>query len=404
MAAKNRVSSAASSPKTDTSAGPTNPDEFRTETWKIRSEISPKIPDIQTDTSAIDGYYAAPTPPKGEHKEPPPSRAERFSAEGLSSRATMPILSSEDNAARIKWARDVAAWASKLGVELRTSSMQVNYTDHDWVLRFVTVSTQAAGYLLGATERLLLEPIDDSKPAMPPAAPAASQLPPAASAPAPASSGTGASPHPHPGGGGPPPHSPASAVVDVELSLAAYACVLTARDHVVAAEQALQNLRKMISNRETGYLVCVLGASVLAYTMFHPTWGFFLKLSVSVPIWEVIWWSLFGAVAASYIRVNEDTETDTFDSRHPFRYVYRIVTAPLVAVVIVYLWTVIGVTLSSSSAASSLTLGTGTLANTATLIVVSFLLGFFSKEALDILKNAWQNVKGQSTTSKQSTS
>ena len=373
--------------KDDEPLGPTAPEDYAKAAWRLRNDLSQRIPDIRTDAFAIDGYYAEPWQKKRKTKDEEPWPPPDLSSIYLGPRPPEPRLVGEDPRAKIDWAHRTVAWADELGDDLRNASMKVDYTNHDWVIRFIMVTTHAAGLLLRATEELLFElpsgtQANSPTPAPNPDAPAV-QL--------------AAKPK------GPPPSASSSTdppALEAELSLAAYTCVMAARNHVVAAEQADQNLRQRISNREILCLVGILAGSVFAYGFFNPVWGLW-KFPLKNPIWEVVWWSLFGAIAASYLWVNKDMETDVFDSRHPYKYVYRIVTAPLVAVVIIFLWTVVGVSLSSSTAASALTLSTGTLPNLATLVVLSFLLGFFSKEALNILKNAWKGVTSTGSSSKQ---
>jgi hypothetical protein len=359
MAAKKKVAKQPSDSDTDSCDEPKTPEEFREAAWKIRSQLSAKIPILRTDAFALDGYY--PSPDTGEDSRDQGDRftPDRYGELHLESRKPVPVLTADDPDTKAKWGRDTVDWASNLGKELTDASILVQYRNHDWVLRFVMVTTQAAGYLLEATEMLLLEATDGIAAKTPPASPTP---------------------------------------LEVELSMAGYTCVMGARNQIGAAEQALQNLRQKVSYKETLALGITFGVSVGLYSFFNPTWGL-AKFPLSTPFWEVIFWSLFGAMAASYLRINDDTTNDVFDSRHPFQYVYRIVTAPFVAIVIIYLWCVVGISLSSSSAASALTLSTGTLTNLATLIVLSFLLGFFSKEALDILKHAWYGIAQQTESS-----
>ena len=352
MVTINEPAKASAGSDKDTSDEPKTPEEFRDAALKIRSDLSARLPELQADSAALDGYYDKPARAKGKPDVKPRWTPGSYKELHLESPTRMPELVGDDTAAKTKWGNETLKWAHELGKELTDASILVDYTNPDWVVRFVQVSTESAGLLLQATEMLALEPTDKL------AAPA-------------------------------PPDSPTS--LDVELSLAAYTCAKGAQNHIAFAEQALQNLRQKVSYRETEWLGGFFAGSAFIYGFFHPSWGY-LRFPLSTPFWEVIFWSLFGAMAASYIRINDDTTKGEFDSRHPFQYVYRIVTAPFVAIVIVYLWAVVGVSLSSSSAASPLTLGTGTVVNLATLIVLSFLLGFFSKEALDILKHAWQGI------------
>ena len=401
MAANKKPAKQSSDSGADSSSEPKTPEEFRDAAWKIRSDQSDRIPVLEADASALDGYYGKPKllkdSPKGEDRW----TTDRLAKAHLAAPKRIPVLFGNDTLAKSKWGQNTLSWASDLADELTESSNRVDYRDYDWVLRFVMVTTQAAGYLLQATEKLLLEPVDGPPAVAPQPAPVAPQPAPVIPQSAPAAQPVPAAPRPVPGAQPAPAASPSP--LDIELSLAAYTCAVSARNHIRFAEQALQNLRQKISYHETEVLVGVFGASVVIYSVLNPSWGWW-KFPLSTPFWEVIFWSLFGAMAASYIRVNDDATKGLFDSRHPFQYVYRIVTAPFVAVVIVFLWTVVGVSLSSSGTASALTLGTGTLVNLATLIVLSFLLGFFSKEALDILKHAWYGIAQQTESSEKGSS
>jgi len=255
------------------------------------------------------------------------------------------------------WSARLELWA--IGLEQR---LQASSSSQSPSVVAVLNATEAAGHLLGAVERILLSIPDD-------------------------------------------PAAKASEGVKGTIASRAFTIVATARDHADAADGLVKNLRNPIGDKELGFLVGWLTAAVFAYTAFHPAWGWLAKMpSESGAIWEVIFWSLFGSVADSYLRVAEDIGKETFDPRHPYMYIYRVVTAPLVALVVVFLWSVTGLALSSSSSSNLLSVG-GLSPTLLVLIVVSFLLGFYSKRALQVLDQAWQRVSSSGNgggTSKQS--
>jgi len=281
-----------------------------------------------------------------------------------------------------QWMAEVEGWATDLGQKLEDSSTKLDSAPGKLV-QFVLHATQMAGHLLAATERVLLETHKDPPPASSHAA------------------------HGPSGVTETPVKPDATVKPDPTVVLTAYTCVLTARDHLDAAEGTLQKPRRSIAWSETSGLIGALVIVLTVYTAFHPTWGWLSLVlgdwwrlpAVAASIWEVICWSFFGAVASSYLRVSQDTEEDTFDARDPFKYVYRIVTAPLVAIVLVFFWTITGFALSTGGSSVPLFGGSSTL-STLTLIVVAFLLGFFSREAQDLLSSVWKRVAsaGKGTT------
>lgn len=331
-------------------ATPSTPQDFVDLTWKIRASLSKQIPEFRSTAYAVAGYFASQMRKGGRSAARPPG----------SHPATMPRRGTQTVD---EWMTQVEDWARELGQHLHDQSADLDGKPAS-VVPFVIDTTQSAGYLLGATEAVILE----------------------------------TQPSPPAGGGGTPPPP------DPVVALTAYTCVMTARDHLVAAQGWLQKARRSISLRETGWLLGALIGAVFLYTAFHPIWGWWAPMGVwyhfpggatrlsptVAPWWEVVFWSFFGAVASSYLRVSKDTEDNTFDARDPFKYVYRIFTAPVVAVVLVLLWSITGFSLSSSG--GSVQLPAGSTPSTLVLVVVSFLLGFFSREALDVLYNVWKKV------------
>jgi len=315
----------------------------------LQKKLREEIPSLRRAAYAVVAYYAGENV-KGAHEATRTGSA-------VSDRAPVRGSASLD-----QWVKEVDDWADTLKQVLEDAAIKLD-SSPDNVNRFVLRATRVAESLSEATQSLLSDAVR--------------------------------SPDPGSGAGS----SGATLNVDSTTELAAYAWVTTAMDHVAAAEGALERVRRSIATREISGLVGSLVVVLFAYTAFHPSWGWLSLLwgrwwilpTNAAPVWEVICWSFFGAVASSYLRVAQDTVDNTFDARDPFKYVYRIVTAPLVAIVLVFFWSISGFALSTGGTSAPLFGGTSTL-STLTLIVVSFLLGFFSREAQDLLSSVWKRV------------
>jgi len=98
-------------------------------------------------------------------------------------------------------------------------------------------------------------------------------------------------------------------------------------------------------------------------------------------------------VSFSVISISEDTNSEVFDPRNVGKYTYRIPVAPLVSFAIIPSLNVLGITITSSGSG-----GGGRCVidfvkpNLFLLVVLSFLLGFFSKRSIEILDVVWKRL------------
>lgn len=173
----------------------------------------------------------------------------------------------------------------------------------------------------------------------------------------------------------------------VNILADAMTTVATARDHIDAANGFIQNSKEEISSNERRFL---LGAwllpAVAAYLLFHPTLRplpFFVPLQYQV-YWEVLFWSVFGAIGKSLISIAEDTARDVFDPRHLEKYEYKITVAPFVAAAAMAFVSLFGVTYGSTTIKLDLA-----NPNFAVIVLLSFLFGFFAKRSIELLDSIW---------------
>jgi len=185
------------------------------------------------------------------------------------------------------------------------------------------------------------------------------------------------------------------AILSQALS-SALTVVATARDQILAADGIVKNLKEDIGRKELNYLLrlCLLPTAII-YLVFHPA----LNLPFSLPseyrlIWEVLFWSLFGAISISIISIGDDVTGDKFDPRHVDKYYYRIPVTPFVSFVLLFFLSLIGVAVSPTQAGgtSSVLQLSLTEPDFPVIIVLSFLFGFFGKRSLEVLDQAWQRI------------
>ncbi len=178
---------------------------------------------------------------------------------------------------------------------------------------------------------------------------------------------------------------------DVSVLSATMTTIATARDHILAAEGHIKNLKEGIGSNERRLLLGrLLLPTIIVYVLFHPSLQLLYLLSriPSIPpqyriYWEVVFWSLFGAISISFITISEDVMKDAFDPRHVYWYEYRIAVAPFVTVVLVLFVSLVGITSVKLDIANP---------NLPVVVLLSFLFGFFGKRSLDLLNDVWQRL------------
>jgi len=244
------------------------------------------------------------------------------------------------------WALEIEAWASNLQRMTQVALLEPQGPTPGDLYRI----TGRVGRLLGATERLMLAYEQEVERADPPL---------------------------------------------TEKPLTVLSCAMTviatARDHVLAADGTIKNLRKKDGLVQGAGLTWLLLVAVILYAAGHPQWGLVAAFRVPTdaqPFWEIIFWAVFGSIVNAYLRGYEDLVSDRFDPRHPVKYVYRIPIAPIVAIIIIFFWALIGVSLGGGTAEGE-PLVDSLSKNILTLIVVSFILGFFSERAVAVLDRIW---------------
>ena len=169
----------------------------------------------------------------------------------------------------------------------------------------------------------------------------------------------------------------------------------TARDQMVAAQGFVKNLKERAGSKERWRLLLRgLLPTLIIYLLFHPSISIFLTVfhitlipSIYRVYWEIVFWSLFGAISISFITMSEDVNRDDFDPRHLFKYEYRIAVAPFIAAVLVLFVSILGFT--SGGTTIKLDLANP---NFPVVVLLSFLFGFFGKRSLDLLDNVWQRL------------
>ena len=270
-----------------------------------------------------------------------------------------------------RWAREINDCARKL----QDLTEQITVSSAPVVL---TV-TSRAGKLLGATERLLaaheyqVEVADNARRA--PAKGGGTTASQSAVVPM------------GPGGGAvnPPPTSAERS----EVLSRALTVVFTARDHLTAARGHARDVIAKVGRGEIAWLLVGLFALGVSYLVLHPLLpGGPHYISATLrPQYEIIFWSIFGAIAISVITIATETVRGTFDPARRFKYTYKILLAPVVAYGLLLFFGGVGQAL----------LGTGEEGvgldpvnpNIPVVVLLSFLFGFFGKRSLDLLENAW---------------
>jgi hypothetical protein len=170
--------------------------------------------------------------------------------------------------------------------------------------------------------------------------------------------------------------------VEVKILSQAMTAAATARDQIIAANGFVKNLKEIVGSKERGHLLVygllpTLGAYFLFYVF---TYGIQLVPSEYRIYWEVVFWSLFGAISISFITISEDVNRDDFDPRHLNKYEYKIAVAPFIATVLVFFVSQFGIV--SGDISIKLDLANP---NFPVIILLSFLFGFFGKRSLDLL-------------------
>lgn len=337
-----------------TASNSTDDESLKALISRITDEVRSQVPKLRLEAYAIAGFWE-----EGRGKVATGPRVGRDLTPSPESELVIPERRQGDSVDA--WAEELERWAIGLQSRAEAMSMHSELTTEN-LLRV----TDNAGRLLGATERLMsayrigcTTPID-----------------------------------------GPPP---SSLVLSRVMTI-----VATARDHVNSALGMSKNLRQRMGREEALYLLLCFVVAASIYVMAHPTWGFLTQPLLpsskaafwagAAPFWEITFWAIFGSMAYSYLQIAEDTSRGSFDPRNSLKYYYRIPTAPIVAIVIIFLWSSVGSSLSSGGTASTIFSGSFS-PNPFVLIGVSFLLGFFSKGALDLLDRIWRQVAPSSAAS-----
>lgn len=169
--------------------------------------------------------------------------------------------------------------------------------------------------------------------------------------------------------------------------------VATARDCISAADGHVKNLKEEIGTKEQRDLGKYLLVVIVPYLLFHPILQQWFSVPLQYrPYWEIIFWSLLGAISISTITIAEDVHRDRFDPRHIGKYTYRIQLAPIVATVLILFGNVVGFVLMPGGTDSSAHFIDLSNPDFPFLVVLSFLFGFFGKRALEILDIAWRRL------------
>lgn len=177
--------------------------------------------------------------------------------------------------------------------------------------------------------------------------------------------------------------------VGVKILSQAMTAAATARDQIIAADGYVKNLKEKVGSQERRRLIELgLLPTLFAYLLFHLfTYGIPRIPSAYRVYWEVVFWSLFGAISISFITISEDVNRDVFDPRHVNKYEYKIAVAPFITTVLVFFISQLGIV--SGDITIKLDLANP---NFPVVILLSFLFGFFGKRSLDLLDNVWQRV------------
>lgn len=175
----------------------------------------------------------------------------------------------------------------------------------------------------------------------------------------------------------------------VEILSQAMTAAATARDQIIAADGYVKNLKERIGTQERKRLLSLmLLPIIILYLGFHLSTFLIPPIPVIFRVfWEVVFWSLFGAISISFITISEDVNRDVFDPRHLYKYEYRIAVSPFIAAVLVFFVSLFGIV--SGSTTIKLDLDNP---NFPVVILLSFLFGFFGKRSLELLDNAWQRL------------
>lgn len=168
--------------------------------------------------------------------------------------------------------------------------------------------------------------------------------------------------------------------------------VFTARDLVDTVQGHRKNLLAHIGLYEMKYLLVEFLFLGILYVIFHPVSGSFPLHSDLRPLYEVFFWSVFGAILMSVILIAVDKMKERFDPRQKQEYMYRIPLAPAFAYVAILFLGLTGVMLAQGDA-RQYNLGLDPAnPNYPMLILLSFLLGFFSRRVLRLFDQAWRTL------------
>lgn len=169
----------------------------------------------------------------------------------------------------------------------------------------------------------------------------------------------------------------------VTILVDAMTTVATARDHILAANGFIKNFKEEISERERRYLLLLWLAPIIVVYLFLHVYSFILSSQYQIYS-EIVFWSLFGAIAKSLLSVSEDVEADVFDPRHLEKYEYKIPVAPFVAGALMAFISLFGITYQSTTIQLDLA-----KPNFSVIILLSFLFGFLAQRSTELLNDIW---------------
>ncbi len=283
---------------------------------------------------------------------------------------------------------DLVPWTQTIVKDsrpLQDATMKIAPAD----ARAVVGIAHRVGQLLGAVEIMMVAYLRLLQPKPERGAPGSPEPP--AGAASPSVTGTLPEPSPRPN---PPPSPPLTAkppgadrATRIEILCQAMTEVESANDQLLAAKGHVANLISHYGSLELNGLMTAFAGLFVLYFLFHPVWGPWHVSSGLRPTYEILFWSMFGAIAMSALLIAQETMKGRFVPSLMFKYVYRIPLAPLVAYTLLIFFGVAGDAISGVATTISLD---PTTTNYLLLILLSFLFGFFSKRSLEILDGVWK--------------
>lgn len=160
--------------------------------------------------------------------------------------------------------------------------------------------------------------------------------------------------------------------------------VFTARDHIIAAKGHLRNWTKKVGAKD---LLGPIGSFIVVgvlYVIFHPELGLF-SIAFHRLWYEIIFWSLVGAISHALVRIGSETLLDSYDPVSRINLMWKIPLAPVFGFAALLLIEVFGIAVGPTPATRVLST---TAPNYPFIWLVSFLAGYFSRKVLDRLEGA----------------